>query len=441
MPEHHDPSGSTSEGGSAKSSGFGNIFSGGKDRAGDAEKSADKITEDTPGAGDGDWDDDEESVSGDISAFVHKLESGRDPWQPRQTAHGALGIMRGFLGPHFKNFQTAADGQRHVSEDPKSTSGMASSAAKSSAGEESFRDSAKISDEDRPSISADVERELKGTYYHTQGAILVVGGLGNAPDVAVDPSADKAYVVTEAGKLYAVDLTTHTKRQLMTSGNGGDGSLGTCSGVALDGSGHAYVTDRTGNRLLRVHLSSGHTEKVATVAQASGIRLDQTGAKAYVTTYDGKLYEADLRQRDEQPKLLVEGLGGSTSAVALDGKGKAYTGNRDGIASLREVDLTATPRTVRSVAASSTRRSGGLVLDGAGGAYVGDHWVDLLYRVDLAGGKEREAVKAVGQFSPLGVTLDSVNGVVYVSTYEGQLWGFSLRVLQSSELIEITTGV
>jgi Tfp pilus tip-associated adhesin PilY1 len=69
------------------------------------------------------------------------------------------------------------------------------------------------------------------------------------------------------------------------------------------------------------------------------------------------------------------------------------------------------------VADSSARRSGGLALDGAGAAYVG------------------------GNFSPLGVTLDSVHEVVYVSTCEGQLWRFSLRVLQSPEPIEIRTGV
>jgi hypothetical protein len=46
-----------------------------------------------------------------------------------------------------------------------------------------------------------------------------------------------------------------------------------------------------------------------------------------------------------------------------------------------------------------------------------------------------------GAFSALGVALDSDNGVVYVSTWEGQLWRFSLRVLQSPELVEVTTGV
>ncbi|GAA5614706.1 hypothetical protein Spla01_05909 [Streptomyces platensis] len=57
-------------------------------------------------------------------------------------------------------------------------------------------------------------------------------------------------------------------------------------------------------------------------------------------------------------------------------------------------------------------------------------------------GERREAVKsAKGAFSPFGIALDSDNGVIYVSTYEGQLWRFSLSVLQSPELIEIVTDI
>ncbi|MFV0132385.1 hypothetical protein ACLGIH_03835 [Streptomyces sp. HMX87] len=441
MSEENGPNGSDAEGESAKSSGFGNAFSSGKDRASDAEKSAEKIVQGTPGAGDGDWDEAEESVSGDVSAYVHRLESGRDPWHPRQTAHGALDVMKGFLGAHFKNFQAVADGQRKVSEDPRSASSMAAATAKSSAGEEAFRSSTEIGDEDQPNISEEVQRGWKGDSYQAVGAVLVAGGMESAPDVAVDPSLDKAYVITAGGKLYGVDLTAHTKRRVVTSGDA-EGSLGTTGGVALDGNGHAYVTDTGGSRLLRVHLATGHTEKIATVQQAYGVRLDRTGKKAYVTGWDGKLFEVDLQKKEEEPKKLAEDLGTTTSAVALDGKGKAYTGNQDETGSLREIDLTATPSVKpRLVAKSSTRRSGGIALDGAGAAYVGDHWTDVLYRVDLASGKEREAVKASGHFSPRGVALDGVNGVVYVSTWEGQLWRFSLRVLQSPELIEITTGV
>ncbi|MFK8907957.1 hypothetical protein [Streptomyces sp. YS-3] len=74
-------------------------------------------------------------------------------------------------------------------------------------------------------------------------------------------------------------------------------------------------------------------------------------------------------------------------------------------------------------------------------AYVTDHAHDVLYTVDLATGREREAVKAIGAFSPLGIALDGVHGLVYAGTWEGQLWWFPLRVLQSPELIEITTRV
>ncbi|MEU9554338.1 hypothetical protein [Streptomyces fumanus] len=423
-------------------SGFGHAFSSGKARAGDAEKSAEEVRKGIPGTGDGHWDEEEESVSGDVSAYVRSIESGRDPWQPRQTAHGALDVMKGFLGPHFKNFQSAADGQRKVSEDPKSTSGMAASSVKTSAGQKVFTDSAKIREENQPQISEETEKALKDTYHQAGGAVLLAGGMGSCPDVAVDVAHDRAYVVTDDGKLYSVDLTTHIKRQVMTGGTAG-ARLGQLGGVASDGKGNAYITVRNLGHLLRVRLSSGHPEKIAEVGNAYGIRLDKAGEKAYVTTSNGLLYEVDVRSKDSQPKKLAEGLGNLTSAVDLDGSGKAYTGNLDETHSLREIDIEAgTSREPRPVAPSSTQRSGGLALDGAGAAYVGDHLNDVLYRVDLASGREREVVvKAGGAFSPLGVALDSVHRVVYVSTHEGQLWRFSLRVLESPELIEIRTGV
>ncbi|WP_282794949.1 YncE family protein [Streptomyces sp. CC224B] len=443
MPDDNSPGGSNSDnrGDATTVPGFGNAFNGGKDRAGDAEKSTEDIREDTPGAGSGDWDEDEESVSGDVSAYVHKLESGRDAWHPRQTAHGALDVMQGFLGSHFKNFQTAADNQRKASENPGTTSDMAASTMKSATADDSYKQASHIKDEDQPGISEEVRRKLKGTHDRTGGAVLVATGMsGHAVDVAVDPAHDKAYVVMDSGTLYGVDLSTHTKRQFMTSG-GPDGKLGTPGGVALDGDGKAYITDSAGGRLLRVDLSNGHTEKVAAITQACGVRLDETGTKAYVTTLNGKLYQVDLRTTKTEPKKLADDLGTSTTAVALDGTGKAYTGNRDQTGSMREVDLQADPPdNTRRVAPSSGFRSGGIAVDGTGTIYAGDHWVDTLYTIDLTTGRERVAVKTVsGAFSPLGITLDSADAALYVSTWEGQLWRFSLQVLRSPELLEITT--
>ncbi|WP_147267385.1 YncE family protein [Streptomyces sp. SDr-06] len=414
---------------------FGNAFNSGSDRAKEAEKSAEELGKAIPGAGHGAWDEDEESVSGDVSAYVQSLEKGRDPWHPRQTAHGALDVMQGFLGPHFSSFQATAERQRQVSEDPKPTSGTASSTMKSSTEEEEFRKAAKIRDEDQPHISDDMRRNLDRTRYQTEGALLVAGGMaGHAVGVALDPAQEKAYVVTDSGKLYSVSLTHHVKREFVTTE-----SLGSPGGVALDGEGKAYVTDHSGNRLVRVDLSNGTTETVVTGVQAYAVKLDTEGKTAYVTGLDGKLFAVDLGKKDTK-KLIVDGLGPSTSGATLDGNGKAYTGNWNHVGNLWEVDLLADRPTKRAVTALS-RQSGDIALDGAGTAYISDHWGDVLYKVDLASGAQRVAVKATGSFSALGVALDLDNGVLYVSTWEGQLWRFALRVLQSPELIEITTGV
>jgi sugar lactone lactonase YvrE len=139
--------------------------------------------------------------------------------------------------------------------------------------------------------------------------------------------------------------------------------------------------------------------------------------------------------------VIIDGLGSSTSGVALDGKGKAYTGHWNHDGPLWEVDLDKREKRAVTLTPSAVR-SGDIALDGKGTAYVSDHWRDRLYKVRLDSGHQTEAVKPrSGSFSPLGVALDSDNGVVYVSTWEGQLWRFSLRVLQSPELVEVTTGV
>ncbi|MWA16049.1 YncE family protein [Streptomyces sp. BA2] len=427
--------GEREDGSSGKTGFFGNIFNSGKGRAGEAERAAAAMGEAIPGAGEGVWDEDEECVAGDVSAYVHSLEAGRDPWCPRQTAHGALDVMQGFLSPHLSNFQATADHQRKANEDPKSTAGMASSTMKSSTEEENFRKAAKIRDEDQPRMSEDMQRHLNRAQYQTEGAVLVASGMvGHAVGVALDPAGEKAYVVTDSGKLYSVSRTNHVKREFVTTGN-----LGSPGGVALDGKGKAYVTDNSGNRLVRVDLANGNTEEVATGVRAYGVKLGDGGKTAYVTGLDGKLFAVDVEKKDAK-KLIVDQLGSSTSGAALDGNGKAYTGNWNHVGNLWEVDLRADPPSKRSVATLS-RQSCDVALDGAGTAYVSDHWGDVLYKVDLATGAQHVAVKATGSFSALGLALDSSNGVLYVSTWEGQLWRFSLRVLQTPELIEITTGV
>lgn len=432
MPAVNDARDGKGEAVSAENAVFDSAFSSGKDAAASAEKAARAINQDIPGADDGAWDESDESVTGSVSGFMHNEESKRDPFGFRQIPHEFLHLNNSFLIPHFQKFQAAAAEQLKVIKDPKSTADMASSTMN-----ETYKNmKVEIDEKDQPRISEETERLLKGAYYQTEGAFLVASGLeGHAMDVALDPSHDKVYVVTDSGNLYGVTLAGGVKRKLMTSDR-----LGFACGVALDGHGKAYVTDRDGKRLLRVDLSTGDTKTIVSGVRAYGIGLDGKG-KAYITDQDqGQLIEVRLEE-ENRTQVITDGLGSSTSGVALDGKGKAYTGHWDADGPLWEVDLT--NRQTRPVTPTSFPwHSCDIALDGEGTAYASDHARDCLYKVRLDSGDQTMAVKSrSGAFSALGVALDSDNGVVYVSTWEGQLWRFSLRVLQSPELVEVTTGV
>ncbi|MGW7005386.1 hypothetical protein ACWGCW_21925 [Streptomyces sp. NPDC054933] len=71
---------------------FKNVFDSGGGEADSAKKAAQALNSDTPGAG-------------NVSEAVRNLESQRDPWLVRQTAHGAFDIM-GFLDPLFRSSMT-----------------------------------------------------------------------------------------------------------------------------------------------------------------------------------------------------------------------------------------------------------------------------------------------------------------------------------------------
>jgi DNA-binding beta-propeller fold protein YncE len=434
MPAVNDARDGKDDTASTENSGFDSSFNSGKDAAASAENAARAINKDIPGADDGAWDDSDESVTGSVSGFMRNEEGQRDPFGFRQIPHEFLHLNNSFLTPHFQKFQAAATEQLKVIKDPKSTADIASSTMN-----EAYKNvKVEIDEKDQPKISEDAERLLKGVYPRAEEAVLVASGFGHAArGVALDPSHDKAYVVTESGDLYGVALPGGAHRKLVTSDR-----LGYACGVALDGHGYAYVTDRDGKRLLRVDLSTGDTTTIVTDVQAYGIGLDGKG-KAYITDQDkGQLIEVRLEE-EHGIRVIAEGLKPSTSGVALDGKGKAYTGHWNDDGALWEVDLAnRTSRPVPPAGTSFPWHSCGIALDGEGTAYASDHARDCLYKVRLDTGAQALAVKSrSGNFSALGVALDSDNGVVYVSTWEGQLWQFSLRVLQSAELIEVTTGV
>ncbi|GAA1959509.1 hypothetical protein [Amycolatopsis minnesotensis] len=373
---------------------FKKIFDSGESEGDSAEQSARALHDDTPGAG-------------AFSEEVRKLESGRDPWLVRQTPHGAFDVM-GFLGPLFQKVQTVSAAQRDISQDPASTSGMASSAV-----DKTFEKvKVEIRDEDLPSV------------HDARICVVVTDGVGESEGLAVAPGPNTAYVVDcHAHTLVAVDLTTGARRLAAKN-------LGHASDVALDGDGTAYVTDYDGARLLAVDLSNGEVRTVTSVQGADGVALDGNG-KAYVSTWGhGQLVEVDLGSG--QKNTVAEGLG-DAAGVALDGNGKAYVGQRNN--TLHEISLAdGTKRVVATLpAGTKTIR---VVLDGAGKAYTADPTGHRLHEIDLADGAHR--VVAARRDPPAGaVTLDQPHGLaldrgwLYVSTKNGLLWRFSQHALQA----------
>ncbi|GGU61528.1 hypothetical protein [Streptomyces lavendofoliae] len=123
---------------------FKNIFDSSGSEAKSAEESARKVNEKIPGAR-------PEREGVDPELYDGIPEAARDPKIVRETSPEALNIMSNFITPLFKNTQTAAAKQREASENPESTSGMASSIRD----EVSKRVEAEIRDEEQPKISDD----------------------------------------------------------------------------------------------------------------------------------------------------------------------------------------------------------------------------------------------------------------------------------------------
>ncbi|WP_269855988.1 hypothetical protein [Streptomyces sp. RPT161] len=139
---------------------FKNIFDSGGSEAKSAEESAQKVYENIPGA----W---PEREGVDPELYDGIPEAARDPKIMRETSPEALDIMNNFITPLFKNTQTVAAKQREASENPESTSGMASSAK-----DEAFKKvEVEIRDEDRPKISDGDLEELKKDNYKSAKSV------------------------------------------------------------------------------------------------------------------------------------------------------------------------------------------------------------------------------------------------------------------------------
>ncbi|MFI5782960.1 hypothetical protein [Nocardia sp. NPDC051570] len=97
-----------------------NAFTGGSGAAESAEHSARQIYEKIPGA----W---PERKGVDPELYDDIPDAPRDPKIVNEMSPGALNIVGNVLTPLFQNFQTVAADQLRVSENPASTSTMASS--------------------------------------------------------------------------------------------------------------------------------------------------------------------------------------------------------------------------------------------------------------------------------------------------------------------------
>ena len=116
-----------------------NAFTGGAGEAESAEQSARQVHERIPGA----W---PERKGVDPELYDDIPDEPRDPKIVNEMSPGALNVVGTVLTPLFQNFQTVAADQLRVSEDPASTSTMASSTQQKTS--EDMK--ADISDKDKP---------------------------------------------------------------------------------------------------------------------------------------------------------------------------------------------------------------------------------------------------------------------------------------------------
>ncbi|MGW8380611.1 hypothetical protein [Streptomyces sp. ODS28] len=408
---------------------FENIFDSGGGEADSAKDTAQSLHDSTPGAEEGTWDEENDTVSGSASGYVRDWESARDPWLLHQTPHGAFGVL-GFLDPLFQRTSDVSSAQRQASEDPRTTSDMASSTK-----DKAFASvKAEIREEDMPGLGEEAQQRLRQAHDRAASAnvltALITADLGNAEGIALDTAHGKAYVASRSThRLIGVDLASGATYTVRSD------DLGEVCDVALDGGGLAYVTDFSGRRLLSVDLATGATRQVAGELRAYGVGL--YGGTVYVTDWDHqKLIAVDPANGEQTP--VAEDLGAGPSGVAMDGDGTAYVGHRDGTGPLWRIDLR---QGAKTEVATVSRTSPRIALDGAGRAYVSDHLGDRLHEVHLADGAQRVAATGGGgvSFSPVGLALDRTGGWLYVATWEGQLWRISQRAVRGPGAVNVKT--
>jgi len=285
--------------------------------------------------------------------------------------------------------------------------------------------------------------------------------------------------VDQAGNIYVAD-GDHTIRKITAAGvmttlagtagvpgtadgNGTGASFFGPTGVAIDGSGNAYVAD-TNNHTIRKISPVGDVTTFAGTARSSG-SADGTGAEArfqlpqgVATDSAGNVYVADTQNstiRKITPAGVVTTLAGTAHSVGsadgsgpaasfsapigigVDGAGNVYVADQDN-QNIRKVTPAGVVTTLAGTAPEEGSADGtgpaarffrptGAAADAAGNVYVADHYNNVIRRVSSAGvvttlagsaanGSADGAGAAARFFYPCGVAVDRAGNFVVSDT-------------------------
>lgn len=129
------------------------------------------------------------------------------------------------------------------------------------------------------------------------GLLETVAQISSPASVAVMPDGTEAFVSSPpTGAVFAVDLHTHSIRQIQAIGGQGSsaagsvmspcspGSSSVCpSGLAVDGAGNLFVADSTFGRIVRIDARTGSASVIMTNLQQPGaLAFDQQRRNLYV---------------------------------------------------------------------------------------------------------------------------------------------------------------
>ncbi|HEY8783663.1 MAG TPA: gliding motility-associated C-terminal domain-containing protein [Mucilaginibacter sp.] len=249
-----------------------------------------------------------------------------------------------------------------------------------------------------------------------------------------------------SGNIYVADQGNMYIRKIMPSGvvstfagsgfqGSVDGALLSASfddptGIAVDGAGNIYVTDRGDSKIRKIDIITGQVTTLGTFG--GGNPAYNTGLYYLAIDASGNLYFVDSNQVKEMtPGGTVKVIAGSGVASFADGTGLSAEFN--GLV--------------------------GIAVDALGNIYVGDAGNNLIRKITpsgavstLAGTGGQGAVNAIGStasfFYPTGVTVDNTGAYLYIADAGNHLirrislTGYSIdKSLPTGLAFDPTTGI